>query len=496
MEKNAKITARRPRGFADRRANELLYVSELAQKISAVYQLYGFEPMETPFIEYTEALGKFLPDKERPNEGVFSFQDDDKQWLSLRYDLTAPLARFYAENAASLPKPFRSFRNGWVFRNEKAKPGRFRQFLQFDADSVGTASLAADAELCMMAADSLEKLGMARGDFVIRVNNRKIMDGILENIGLGGAAGQDKKLTVLRAMDKLDKIGLGGVAELLGKGRLDESGDFTKGAALPKDAQKIVLRFLQAKAENAADTLHNLQSLVGKSVKGQEGAAELRQMQALFDAAGYGSDRIKIDPSVVRGLEYYTGPVFEAELTFTVTNDKNEKITFGSIGGGGRYDGLISRFSNETIPATGFSIGLSRLTAALSYLGKLDNLEKTGPVLVLAMDKDTAALALYQKYVGDLRKAGIRAELYLGSSGMKAQMKYADKRNAPCVIIQGSQEREAGTAQIKDLIEGARLARHIADNEKWRQENPAQQTVPQKDIVAAVKKIIAKHRSK
>lgn len=489
--KKEPIVARKPRGFADRRADELLYAGELAEKIGTVYKLYGFEPMETPFIEYTDALGKFLPDKDRPNEGVFSFLDDD-EWLSLRYDLTAPLARFFAENMADLPIPFRSFRNGWVFRNEKAKPGRFRQFLQFDADTVGTDSPAADAELCMMGADTLEYLGIKRGDFVIRVNNRKIMDGILENIGLTSEADQERKLTVMRAMDKLDKVGFDGVEELLGKGRLDESGDFTPGAELAPDAQQIVLSFLKIEGKNANDVLNSLEKLVGSSKRGQEGVAELRYMQSLFDAAGYGSDRIKIDPSVVRGLEYYTGPVFEAELCVALVNKDGIKTAIGSIGGGGRYDGLVSRFFDDPVPATGFSIGLSRLMAGLKHLGKLYDKTDGGPVVVLALDKDKEAFAGYQKMVDDLRKAGIKAELYLGNAGLKGQLKYADKRNSPCVVIQGSDERAAGVVQVKDLIEGARLSKEIENNEEWRQNNPAQKTIKESELVNAVQEILKK----
>lgn len=486
------IKARKPHGFADRRALELLYSGELAEKIGAVYKLYGFEPMETPFVEFTESLGKFLPDKDRPNEGVFSFQDDDDQWLSLRYDLTAPLARFYAENMADLPRPFRSFRNGWVFRNEKAKPGRFRQFLQFDADTVGTDSPAADAELCMMAADTLEALDIKRGDFVIRVNNRKIMDGILEKIGLIGDEHHDRKLTVMRTMDKLDKVGMDGVEELLGKGRMDESGDFTPGAELPVEAQQLVLDFLRINSKNAAETFNSLEKLVDGSKRGMEGVAELRAMQSLFDAAGYGRDRIKVDPSVVRGLEYYTGPVFEAELSVALVNSDGIKTAIGSIGGGGRYDGLVSRFSDEPVPSTGFSIGLSRLMAGLKHLGKFDEGADDGPVVVLAMDKDQASVARYQRMVGELRSAGIKSELYLGNAGMKGQLKYADRRHSPCIIIQGSAERETGTVQIKDMVEGARLAAEIENNEQWRQANPAQKSVKEADLVAEVKRILAK----
>src|SRR5689334_19097619 len=181
-----RLKARLPRGFADRGPAEIAATRRMLGTIKRVYERYGFEPGETPLIEYTDALGKFLPDQDRPNEGVFSFRDDDEQWLSLRYDLTAPLARYVAENYERLPKPYRSYRAGWVFRNEKPGPGRFRQFMQFDADTVGSASPAADAEMCMMMADTLEALGISRGDYVIRVNNRKVLDGVMESIGLAG----------------------------------------------------------------------------------------------------------------------------------------------------------------------------------------------------------------------------------------------------------------------------------------------------------------------
>src|SRR5580658_5273792 len=231
-EKSNKLKARLPRGLADRGPAEIAATREMIEKIRAVYELYGFEPVETPAIEYTDALGKFLPDQDRPNEGVFSFLDDDEQWLSLRYDLTAPLARYVAENFDTLPKPYRSYRVGNVFRNEKPGPGRFRQFMQFDADTVGSSSPAADTELLMMAADTMEALGIPRGSYVVKVSNRKVLDGLLEAIGLGGEAHAGQRLTVLRAIDKLDRLGIEGVRQLLGKGRKDESGDFTQGAGL------------------------------------------------------------------------------------------------------------------------------------------------------------------------------------------------------------------------------------------------------------------------
>ena len=489
-DRQVKTIARVPRGFVDRTSAELHAAEKMMSVIRNVYELYGFEAVETPIFEYTDALGKFLPDQDRPNAGVFSIQDDDEQWMSLRYDLTAPLARYFAENFESLPKPYRSYRVGWVFRNEKPGPGRFRQFMQFDADTVGTPTVAADAEICMMAADTMERLGIDRGDYVVRVNNRKILDGVLELVGLQGDNNAEKRLTVLRAIDKLDKFGPEGVKLLLGKGRLDESGDFTKGAELSDEAIAKVLSFINAGAENGQATLDNLSKVVEGSSRGKEGVDELQDMLALFTAAGY-EKRIKIDPSVVRGLEYYTGPVFEVELLFDVVNEDGQKVVFGSVGGGGRYDGLVSRFRSEPVPATGFSIGVSRLMTALKNLGKLDLDEARGPVVVLVMDKDRTSLERYQNMVAQLRNAGIRSELYVGGSGMKAQMKYADRRHAPCVIIQGSQERAENQVQIKDLVEGARLSAEIEDNKTWRESRPAQITVDENKMVDAVKEILA-----
>jgi histidyl-tRNA synthetase len=492
MSKADKLKARAPRGFADRGPAELAATERMLAAIRETYELYGFEGVETPFVEYTDALGKFLPDQDRPNEGVFSFQDDDEQWLSLRYDLTAPLARYVAENFDALAKPYRSYRAGWVFRNEKPGPGRFRQFMQFDADTVGAASVAADAEICMMAADTLEKVGIRRGDYVVKVNNRKVLDGVLEAIGLGGDDKAGQRLTVLRAIDKLDRLGPEGVRQLLGAGRRDESGDFTKGAGLEPDAIERVLAFTGAKADTNAATVENLRRVVGSSARGQEGASELAEIAALVAASGY-EDRIVVDPSVVRGLEYYTGPVYEAELTFQVQDEDGRPVRFGSVGGGGRYDGLVGRFRSEPVPATGFSIGVSRLFSALKAVKSpvVSGQEQPGPVVVLVMDRDQ--VAAYQRMVSTLRRAGIRAELYLGSSGMKAQMKYADRRQSPCVIIQGSNERERGEVEVKDLIEGARAAAAIASNEEWKAARPAQFSVAEDRLVEAVREVLGRH---
>ena len=242
--KPTKLKARLPRGLADRGPAEIAATRHMVEAIRVVFERYGFEPVETPAIEYTDALGKFLPDQDRPNEGVFSFQDDDEQWLSLRYDLTAPLARYVAENFQNLALPYRSYRYGYVYRNEKPGPGRFRQFMQFDADTVGAASMAADAEMCMLAADTMEALGIPRGSYVVKVNNRKVLDGLLEAADLGGEANAGKRLIVLRAIDKLDRLGSDAVFLLLTTGRKDESGDFTKGAGLNQDEAKSILEFV------------------------------------------------------------------------------------------------------------------------------------------------------------------------------------------------------------------------------------------------------------
>ncbi|HMF05495.1 MAG TPA: HisS family protein, partial [Methylocella sp.] len=341
--------AKLPRGFADRGPAEIVATSKMLARIREIFELYGFEPLETPAIEFTEALGKFLPDQDRPNEGVFSFKDDDESWLSLRYDLTAPLARYVAENYDKLPKPFRSYRSGFVFRNEKPGPGRFRQFMQFDADTVGAATIAADAEMCMMAADTLEKLGIKRGDYVIKVNNRKVPDGVMEAIGLGGEENAGKRLTVLRAIDKYDRLGAEGVRALLGAGRKDESGDFTKGAGLDVESiEKIVALFeiegLAARLRQEYESVRReaqsndidarvaedmrfesvmsgIESNLRESLTGVEGFRELGEIWQIIRGAGYNDGRIRIDSSVVRGLEYYTGPVLEADLTFEISGE-------------------------------------------------------------------------------------------------------------------------------------------------------------------------------
>jgi len=529
--KPQKLKARLPRGLADRSPAEIAATRRMIETIRGVYELYGFEPVETPAIEFTDALGKFLPDLDRPNEGVFSFQDDDEQWLSLRYDLTAPLARYVAENYDTLPKPYRSYREGYVFRNEKPGPGRFRQFMQFDADTVGSASPAADAEICMMAADAMEALGIPRGQYVVKVNNRKVLDGVMEAIGLGGDENAGRRLIVLRAIDKLDRLGVEGVRQLLGAGRKDESGDFTKGAGLTSDQIEKIAVFATLQSgqvveledvtnlspnqrakrgdiltfqsddgdksffvESNKGVIDGLMTHFGNNPISRDGIQELQQIADLVNASGYKRDRIQIDSSVVRGLEYYTGPVFEVELLIETKDEKGRPVRFGSVGGGGRYDGLVSRFRGEPVPATGFSIGVSRLRAALDLIEGAKAQATTGPVVVTVFDRDR--LADYQRMVKALRDAGIRAELYLGNpKNFGNQLKYADRRGSPCVVIQGSDERATGEVIVKDLILGAQIAAET-DREVYlarQAEAKEREKSPESDLVEAVRAVLARH---
>ncbi len=491
-EKTSRPKARVPRGFRDRGAEEIAGERACLDTIRRVFESWGFDALETPAFEYTDALGKFLPDLDRPNEGVFSLLDDDGQWMSLRYDLTAPLARYVAENYQNLPKPFRRYQVGQVWRNEKPGPGRYREFMQFDADTVGSASSAADAELLMMTCDALEALGLKRDEFVIKLGNRKLLDGVLESCGLS-LADHKRRGIVLRAIDKLDRLGLEGVHALLGAGRLDESGDFTGGAGLDPDQSMRVLKFVTDVPETGdEDGLARLWNRIapeqGYDSVGADGARELDRIIRLIRNREY-SDRIRFDSGIVRGLDYYTGAVFEAQLTFPVASDEDEPALSGSIAGGGRYDDLVARFTGERVPATGISIGVSRLLNALKQrrAATLPQL-----VVVLALDKDDRAANF--KLAGELRQAGIRAEVYAGDGGMKAQLRYADRRNAAIAVIEGADERARGEVTLKDLALGAELAKSVESRATWVKDRPAQISVPRTELISEVRALLGRKK--
>jgi histidyl-tRNA synthetase len=480
--------ARAPRGFQDRRAGAIRQERRILAAVAGVYESFGFEELETGAFEYADALGKFLPDADRPNEGVFALQDDDEQWMALRYDLTAPLARFAAEHWDSLPKPFRRYAFGPVWRNEKPGPGRDRQFIQCDADTVGSARPEADAEIIAMAVAGYAAAGLPADAYLLKINNRKLLNGLL---GAAGVADEGQRLAVLRAVDKLDRLGAGGVAALLGAGRKDESGAFTKGAQLASGAIESVLAFVEARRDTRAATLARLTEVIGGSAEGDEGLAELDQIGQALGGLGVGEAMAVFDPSVVRGLEYYTGAVFEAELTTPTLNERGEAVRFGSVGGGGRYDDLVARFTGQRTPATGFSFGVSRLAAALNASGAASEAGAArGPVVVIAFD--AARMSDYFALAAELRAAGLAAEVYLGASGMRAQMKYADRRLAPAAVILGEDEIAAGTVTIKDLNLGRALSSGVADNSAWRADRPGQITAPRGAWIDAVREIVGR----
>ena len=444
MIKNKKIKPSKelPLGFVDRQEKELLVRDFIISNIKEIMIKYGFQYLETPSFEYSDSIGKFLPDKDRPDEGVFSFQDENK-WLSLRYDLTAPLARYVAKNYLEIPKPFKRYQLGTVWRNEKPGPGRFREFLQFDADFVGTNNLQADAELCVMISEILEKCGLTKEEYIVKISSRKITEQLFKKINIDNS---DQQLIALRALDKIDRLGWDGVKSLLGKGRKDKSGDFTKGANL---------------------SLYNIETLEKELKKKSPETEDLLEILKIFE--DYNFNNYEFDPSIIRGLEYYTGPIFEVNLKFDVKNNKGKVIQFGSIGGGGRYDNLVNNFGNYEAPATGISIGLDRLVYALMQK-KSFKVKQLKPVVICVFDKNS--MKEYVKLQTTLRNAGISTEIYPGESKLKKQMEYANKIKAPAVIMYGEDEIKSNKPTLRDLSTG---------NEK---------SIEIKELVNEIKKII------
>ena len=423
-DKKTKPSKELPLGFVDRQEKELLIRDFVISNIKEVMIKYGFQYLETPSFEYSDSIGKFLPDKERPDSGVFSFKDENK-WMSLRYDLTAPLARYVAKNYLEIPKPFKRYQLGAVWRNEKPGPGRFREFLQFDADYVGTKNLQADAELCVLISEILEKCGLDKKDYTVKISSRKLTDKLFQKLKI---TSKEQISTTLRALDKIDRLGWDEAKKLLGEGRKDKSGDYTKGANLSNDQIETIETALKDKIPDSEDIL---------------------QIIKIFEA--YNFKNYKFDPSVIRGLEYYTGPIFEVNLNFQVKNLKGQTIQFGSIGGGGRYDNLVSNFGNLDCPATGISIGLDRLVFAL--MQKKDfKIKSTRPVIICIFDKDK--IKEYVDILNKLRSSNISSEIYPGEGKLKKQMEYANKLGSPAVILYGDNEIKSGKATLKNLESG------------------------------------------
>ena len=505
MVKEKKLKPELASGFTDRKGNELILKDRLIEIIKRNFQLYGFEPLETPGFEISENIGKFLPDEGRPMSGVFGFKDE-KDWISLRYDLTAPLARYVAKNFDKLSKPFKRYQVGSVWRNEKPGPGRFREFTQIDADIVGTKNILADAEMCFLLADTLEQCGLEKNEYKIKVSNRKLFFGILEYLKISDGK---KKLGVLRAIDKYDRLGPKGVEALLGKGRKDESGDFTKGVGLNKKEIEFITEFLDIADQEffRNPSFANYEGISSTFKKAEE---EIKNFFALTRSSKF-RDKIVFSPSLVRGIEYYTGTIFEANLLFKVKNNKGDEVEFGSVAGGGRYDDLVSRFTNNSSPATGISIGLDRLLVGIqqreSFVSGvstklIEREDSIGPVVICTFEKqpflatakeETQGKEIsspYYNLLSMLRLAGINSEIYCGDGNLKAQIKYADKRNSPAVILYGEDEIKSGTITIKNLRLGKKVSAQAITREDWTSNKKAQITVREEDLVNEIKKLL------
>jgi histidyl-tRNA synthetase len=486
------------KGFRDVFAAEVALKQWMIERVRAVYERYGYVPLETPAVEYVDVLGKFLPESATPAGGIFPLRNPDVEvadtanpdyWLSLRYDLTAPLARVAAQHV-ELQRPFRRYQVGPVYRYERPGPGRFREFTQFDFDAVGVASAAADAEACCVMCDAMEALGFAGGDFVVKLSNRKIMQGVLETAGIApaslaggeeaGAEMDERSLTVLRAIDKLDRLGERGVVELLGRGRTDETSHFTPGAGLDAAQIEAILKFLHCGGPLRSGVLDELEPLIGSSLRGGEGIAELRRIDELLRGLGYGDERVRIDPTVIRGLAYYTGPVYEGAVTRSIVDEEGRTREFGSVYGGGRYDDLVERFLGKKVPATGASIGVDRLLEAVKLLRPGARVA-TADVLVLVLERDRIGWSM--ELAQSLRREGVNAETYLGEGGMRAQVKYADKMGIPYAVIAGGDELSRGVVQIKDLAAGAAAAGSDLSRDEWRKGAASQREVPEGDVV-------------
>jgi histidyl-tRNA synthetase len=430
-EKKFKPSKELPLGFIDRQEKELLTRDFIISNIKEVMIKYGFQYLETPSFEYTESIGKYLPDKERPDQGIFSFQDE-KKWLSLRYDLTAPLARYIAKNYLEIPKPFKRYQLGTVWRNEKPGPGRFREFLQFDADYVGTKNLQADAELCILISEILEKCGLSKNDYIVKISSRKFTKELFEELKIQSA---EQSLIILRALDKIDRLGWTEVKKLLGKGRKDDSGDVTKGADLEeKEIEILGIRIKEVKPSSD----------------------DVLEIIKIFEA--YNFTNYKYDPTVIRGLEYYTGPIFEVNLNFEVKNSKDQVIKLGSIGGGGRYDNLVNNFENLECPATGISIGVDRLVYALMQKKEF-NIKPNRPVVICVFNKEN--IKEYVNILKKLREKNISSEIYPGEGNLKKQMQYANKIKSPAVILFGEDEIKTGQPILRDLNSGKETSMEI-----------------------------------
>lgn len=523
------IVPRKIKGFRDidPGLNQLRW--SIIDGAKKVYQSYGFEHWDTPVLEYADALGKYMPGEDAESggqisEGVYSFRNPEEEPVfdeqgnelrdknnfdkvilenhpvAFRYDLTAPLARLYAEQlwqdklknlVKSEKSPlFRRYQFGPVYRFElKLDPGRFREFWQIDFDTVGTADMTADAEVCMVTADAMEAIGLKRGTYIVKVNNRKVLKGFLQNLGVND---EETEKNILRVIDKLEKIGMDGMKGELGKGRTDSSGAEVKGLGLSPSLIKGVTDFFKkfGKAKKRNNILDRLDKMANSNAIFMEGVEELRKIDSVLFTMGYKENRVLFDPTLVRGMSYYTGPVFEVESKQSYIDERGNEKRVGSICGGGRYDDLVEKLLGIKVPATGLSIGVDRI-AELLQLTKQAVQKVTGPVLVIVFDPNL--MAEYQKIAAQLRKAKIDTEVYYGSQrGLNKQLAYADKKNCPIAILLGGDELAKGVITVRDLKMGKEIAGEFTDKTEWQK--TSQFEVKREDFVKKVKEVLKKHK--
>lgn len=523
------ILPRKIKGFRDidPSLNQLKWA--IVDGAKKVYKAYGFEHWDTPVLEYADSLGKYMPPNDNASEGqvvqgVYSFRNLEKEpvydengnelidrtnfdkviyenhFVALRYDLTAPLARVYAEQLwqdklKGLVKTeksplFRRYQFGPVFRFEvKVDPGRFREFWQLDFDTVGTSDMAADAEVCMVTADALEKIGLKRGSYIVKVNNRKVLKGFLKNLGVNEEAMEQN---ILRVVDKQDKIGFDGLKAELGKGRTDSSGAVVKGLELSNDLINGIIDFFKKfdKTKKRKNILEQLSKMNITNTSFSEGIDELRKIDSVLSSMGFTETRVVFDPTLVRGMSYYTGPVFEVESKQTYKDEKGNDKKVGSICGGGRYDDLVEKLLGIKVPATGLSIGVDRLAELLQLTNQAPE-KISGPVLIVVFDDNL--MPEYQKIASQLRKAKIDTEVYYGfQKGLNKQLAYADKKNCPVAIMMGENELQKGIITVKDLKAGKEIASGFTDKTEWLK--TAQIEVKLEDLVKKVKELIKRNK--
>ncbi len=513
------IVPQKVKGFRDITFTQNALREHIIKKATEVYSRFGFSRFDTPILEYAECLGKYLPDADSVAQGVYSFKNpeiepifDDKgkemrdqdnnvlmenHYVAMRYDLTAPLARVYAESMwqqylrgeiQGKTNLFRRYQYGPVFRFEaKLDPGRFREFWQMDFDTVGSDDVSTDAENCMILSQALENIGLKRGTYLIKINNRKVVNGLL---AFSGITDKEQEMCVMRVIDKLDKIGIDNVAKELGKGRVDEvSGAQIPGLGLDSSHVDMIVNYIKdfENHDTRANVIAKLKEKPAyENGTYKEGVIELELIDHILADLGYDEQVAILDPGMVRGLGYYTGPIYEVESLQTYKDEKGRERRVGSICGGGRYDGLVENLLHVKVPASGASIGVDRLAELLTLTGQLPE-QVDGPAIVIVFDDDL--MPLYQKTAMQLRAAGINTEVYYGAKrGLKHQMAYADRNNCTLAIIIGGDEAAKGVASVKNLKLGKQLAATITDKNEWKAR--VQKEIPLDSLAEEVKKML------